>query len=103
MLFLIVMTGQTGFTFRKHPGVRRMTGRTGAACMGVFLMQTTDLAMAGSTICQGMNLLLLEMAGFALQRRHGSGCRDLVTLRTAQDRRVPQLVATMAEEVGVLP
>ena len=102
MLFFIVMTGQTGFTVRKHPGVGGMTGSTSAACMGIFFMQTPDLAMAGSTIGQGTNLLLLEMAGFALQRRHGSGCRDLVTLRTAQDRRVPQLVAPMAEEAGVL-
>ena len=59
MLFFVLVASQAGLAFFALPRVRGMTGSTGAASMGIFFMQPTDLTMTGPAICLGLNLLLL--------------------------------------------
>ena len=71
--------------------------------MSTFFMQPFPLWVAGPAVYQRGFFPLFEMACIAVCGHHGSGCRDLVTLRATQNRGVSQLVATVAEEIGVFP
>ncbi len=59
VIFFIVVTGQTGISFRNLPGVSFMAGRAGTGGVRRLVVQTFEGAVAGTTILLGLNLALL--------------------------------------------